>query len=361
MANLGQSTILIVTHSLTYSGAPLVALDLASYLSRYFRTILINMNSKTELILRRKVPKDIEVVDFPMWMNSYLIRLINLIIRRVTFEKISLRKIWFLFMITKYKSKYIIFNTYYNIDIQSVANLLGISSIRYLHENYGYLSELKKKDIKIINSGTKVIACSPSVIDDAKILGIKCEPEFLPATTDRQINIIEKIDTCWGKTKNINNTVMTVGGGWERKGAQFAELFATTYRDIKYHWIGEVEIPESFKNVIYHGHRLDITYNFANAFFMISKEDPWPITVLDALANGLVIFGWSHLSIIQELEKYGLAVSIPKYDVNSLAFAYRKYNFLNHYKKYFTAKEFLYLYKSSKLYENLYKNFSSNS
>jgi hypothetical protein len=111
MANLGQSTILIVTHSLTYSGAPLVALDLASYLSRYFRTILINMNSKTELILRRKVPKDIEVVDFPMWMNYFLIRLINLIIRRVTFEKISLRKIWFLFMITKYKSKYIIFNT----------------------------------------------------------------------------------------------------------------------------------------------------------------------------------------------------------------------------------------------------------
>lgn len=353
---LDRSKILIVTHSLTYSGAPLVALDLASYLSRYFKTNLINMNPTTDLSLRRKVPKNIETVDFPLWMISYLFRLVNFLIRVITFDKISLRKIWFLWLIIKYKPKYIIFNTYYHTDIQSVSNLFGISSIRYLHENYGYLSKLKIKEIKIINEGTKVIACSPSVIADAKILGIKCEAKFFPATTDRQIKNIQKINTSWGKIKNVDNKVMTVGGGWERKGAQYAEQFATNQRDIKYHWIGEVETPESFKNVIYHGHKLDFKHNIANAFFLISKEDPWPISVLDALANGLVIFGWSHLSIIQELEKYGLAISIPKYDIDLLALEYRNYNFSNHHKKYFAAKEFLCLYSSTKLYENLYKN-----
>ncbi len=351
-----QSKILIVTHSLSYSGAPLVALDLASYLSRYFKITLINMNPTTDLRLRRKIPKNIEALDFPLWMISYLIRIVNLVTKFITFDKISIRKIWFLWLIKKYKPKYIIFNTYYHTDIQSVSNLVGISSIRYLHENYGYLSELKKKDIKIINAGSRVIACSPSVIADAKTLGIRCEAEFFPATTDRQIKNIQKIDTSWGKIKNLNNTVMTVGGGWERKGAKYAEQFATTQRDIKYHWIGEVENPKFFKNVIYHGHQLNFNYDIANAFFLISKEDPWPISVLDALANGLVIFGWSHLSIIQELEKYGLAISIPKYDIDLLAFEYRNYNFSNHHKKYFAAKEFLCLYSSTKLYENLLQN-----
>ena len=76
----------------------------------------------------------------------------------------------------------------------------------------------------------------------------------------------------------------------------------------------------------------------------------------EALANGLVIFGWSHLSIIQELEKYGLAVSIPRYDLDLLALKYRKYDFKNYHQKYFAAKEFLGLYSSKKLYENLYKD-----
>ena len=358
MTDRGKSKMVIVTHSLTYTGAPLVALDLAEYLTRHFKVILINMNPTTQEHLRRKTPTGIKNIDFPLCLHKipFLLKLVNRLVRGVTWGKINLRKIWFFWIMAIYKPKYIIFNTYFNIDIQSISNLLGISSVRYLHENYNYLKELKKNDIRIINRGTKIIACSPSVIADAKKLGIKCEPEFLPASTDHQIRIINNIDSTWGIKTKRKNSVMTVGGGWERKGGQFAEKFATVNRDIKYHWIGGVEIPELFKNVIYHGHQLEVSHDIANAFFLTSTEEPWSICVLDALANGLVIFGWSHLSIIQELEKYGLAVSIPQYDLDLLALKYRKYEFKNYHKKYFAVKEFLGLYSSKKLYENLYKD-----
>ncbi len=101
---------------------------------------------------------------------------------------------------------------------------------------------------------------------------------------------------------------------------------------------------------------MEFSYDIANAFFLTSTEEPWSISVLDALANGLVIFGWNHLSIIQELEKYGLAVSIPRYNLDLLASEYRKYDFKNYHQKYFIAKNFLSVYSSSKLYEHLWKN-----
>ena len=358
MKDWGKSRMVIVTHSLTYTGAPVVALDLAEYFSQYFNLTLINMNPTTQAHLRRKIPTGVKTIDFPLCLHKipFFLRLMNRLIRIATLGKINLRKFWFFWMMTIYKPKYIIFNTYFNVDIQSISNLLGIPSVRYLHENYGYLKELKKNDIRIINRGTKTIACSPSVIADAKKLGIKCAPEFLPAATDCQIRTINNIDRGWGMKTKGKNSVITVGVGWKRKGGQFAEKFAIVNRDIKYHWIGDVEIPESFKNVVYHGHQLEFSYDIANAFFLISTEEPWSISVLDALANGLVIFGWSHLSIIQELEKYGLAVSIPRYDLDLLALKYRKYDFKNYHQKYFAAKEFLGLYSSKKLYENLYKD-----
>lgn len=349
---------IIVTHSLTYTGAPLVALDLAEYFARHFKVILINMNPTTQEHLQRKTPIGIKTIDFPLCLHKipFFLRFINRLIRGATWGKINLRKIWFFWMMIIYKPNYIIFNTYFNIDIQSISNLLSIPSVRYLHENYGYLKELKKNDIRIINRGTKTIACSPSVIADAKKLGIKCEPKFLPAATDHQIRIINIIDSAWGIKAKRKNSVMTVGGGWERKGGEFAEKFATLNLDIKYHWIGDVEIPKLFKNVVYHGHQLDFSYDIANAFFLTSKEEPWSICTLEAIANGLAVFGWSHLAIIQELKKYNLAVSIPSYDLNLLAHEYRKYDFLNHHKKYVRTKEFLSLYSSNKLYENLFKN-----
>ncbi|MDB4154687.1 hypothetical protein N9682_06125 [Candidatus Pelagibacter sp.] len=359
MKDYRKSNIVVVTHSLTYSGAPLVALDLAEYLLRYFNVTLINMNPTTQAHLRRKIPTGVKTIDFPPSLQQnipFFIKWMNRLVRGATWGKINLRKIWFFWMMAIYKPKYIIFNTYFNTDIQSISNLLGISSVRYLHENYDYLKELKKNDIIIINRGTKTIACSPSVITDAKKLGIKCEPEFLPAATDRQIRIINSIDRTWGRKTKTKNSVMTVGGGFERKGGQFAEKFATVNSDIKYHWIGEVELPELFKNVVYHGHQLEVSHDIANAFFLISTEEPWSISVLDALANGLVIFGWSHLSIIQELKKYGLAVSVPQYNLDLLALEYRKYDFSNYYQKYLITKNFLSVYSTTKLYENFYKS-----
>ena len=357
MKDLGKSKIVIVTHSLTYSGAPVVALDLAEYLSRYFNVILINMNPTTQAHFRRKIPTDVKTIDFPLclYKSPLFIKLMNRLVRVVTCRKINLSQLWFFWMMKIYKPKYTIFNTYFNIDIQSISNLLGIPSVRYLHENYGYLKKLKKNDISIINKGTKTIACSPSVISDSKKLGIKCDLEFVPATTDRQIRIINNINVASGMKTNTKNSVMTIGGGWERKGGQFAEKFATINRDIKYHWIGHVEKPELFKNVIYHGQQLEISYGFANAFFLISTEEPWSICVLDALANGLAIFGWSHLAIIQELKKYSLAVSIPSYDLDHLTHEYRMFDFSNYHKKHLRVKEFLYLYSSHKLYKNFTK------
>lgn len=356
MKDLDKSKMVIVTHSLTYTGSPFVALALTEYFSHYFNVTLININPTTKAHLRRKIPKGVKTIDFPLCLHKvpFFLRFINRLIRAVTLGKINLRKIWFFWMMRISKPKYIIFNTYFNVDIQSISNLLGIPSLRYLHENYGYLKELTKNDIRIINKGTKTIACSPSVIVDAEKLGIKCEPEFYPATTDHQIRIIKNIDRAWGLKTNTKNSVITVGAGWDRKGGQFAEKFATANVDIKYHWIGGVEVPELFKNVVYHGHQLDFSYDIANAFFLISTEEPWSICVLEALANGLAIFGWSHLAIIQELKKHSLAISIPSYDLNLLAHEYRKYDFLNHHKKYIKAKEFLCLYSSTKLYENLY-------
>lgn len=345
----------MVTHSLTYTGAPLVAIDLAIYLSYYYDVILINMNSEVPILKRRNVPSKIKTVDVPYWLENpkLLVQIINKFISICTKKKLSMRKLWFYFLLKIKNPEIILFNTLYHADIQHASNILNKRSIRYLHENYHYLKNLPQTDIDIINQGGKVIACSPTVLRDTLKVGLKCDPEFFPAATDRVLEILDK-KSVFSKSNQKKRTILTVGSGWEIKGGEYAEEFASSNPEVVFHWIGEITSPNLFKTVKYHGLQKVVDFNIAESFFLLSKVDAWPIAAMEALAHGLVVFGWSHLALIQELEKDGLAVAVESFNIKELNTAYYDYNFSLHHLKKNTAKVFLEKYHSKYQYTKIF-------
>ena len=351
-----SNVIFIVSHSLTYTGAPLVALDIADYLKNSHNISLINMNPGVKIEHQRQVPQGINLIHLPIWLQrpSMILSIANKILRLLTKKKVNLKKAWFFLLVKTKRPKKIIYNTFYHVDIQLVSNFLKIPSIRYLHENFGYLKNLTAEEISIINKGKKIIGCSPSVVSDALRLGIICDPNYLAATTDRNLLAFNERLSCWGRIRRKKSAVITVGSGYKRKGGQYAERFAFAYKNVSYNWVGEVEDPNKFVNVIYHGPKVSVPYELADSFFLISEEEPWSIAAIEAMAYGLVIFGWEHLSLIQELKKYDLAIAVDPFNIKHLYKCYSEYDFKNHYLKADSVRKFLFKYKASETYSKIW-------
>lgn len=121
----------------------------------------------------------------------------------------------------------------------------------------------------------------------------------------------------WGATTTV---VLGVGFGDRRKGIDlFLEAAAISQRrraDMRFVWVGEIEggrqgrsVPDSFVHIPF-TNGVGEWYAGADVFFMASREDPYPSTMLEAAASGLPIVtfagrvGSEHLAA-----EYGTVVS----------------------------------------------------
>jgi glycosyltransferase involved in cell wall biosynthesis len=80
-------------------------------------------------------------------------------------------------------------------------------------------------------------------------------------------------------------------------------------------------IPEHFKNnIIYKGETLSLEDKITEAslFFLPSREDPFPIVCIEALATGIPCVGFNSGGIL-ELENLGVASTVPIGEIGKLS------------------------------------------
>lgn len=104
------------------------------------------------------------------------------------------------------------------------------------------------------------------------------------------IKNLQKVKNNPYSSENIN--IVMVGSIQHRKGVELFSELADYYKDknenIKFHWVGNKsnnEVLYQSKNVIWHGKKENpIPYvQFADMFFLSSIDDPFPLSVLEAI------------------------------------------------------------------------------
>ena len=308
-----KKCMIIISHSLSRTGAPKVALDIANYFKNQYKVVVLSINSNTAN--KWAVNGDIKLHELPFLFlspSSRFMRLVNKIISTLSLKKFDLKGLWYLYFLIKYRPSFVIHNTMYHSDLQRISNALNLKSVRYLHEDEFYLNSLLKHDILEFNKGVVTLGCSPSVVKAAESIGISVYKDYLPAITNNLIELAKNIQKplCSGGLR-----VLTVGSSDLRKGADLANGIANTLsKESIYHWYGDLINP-SFERIKYYGTVPKVPFFQYNIYSFTSRSDPWPIAVLEALANGLIIVGWENLPLIIELKRYNLAYSVPQYDL----------------------------------------------
>jgi glycosyltransferase involved in cell wall biosynthesis len=351
---LGKDKVLVVTHSLSLSGAPKVAVDLCNYFAqRSLFVTLFNINGTTgmpRLIDLDSRVKFHTITKFIYNINQF--KFFRLLKKLLSFISVtapfSIDKHFFK-VYKSFEPDIIIYNTIYHLNLQRNICNKRTKIFRYIHENISYLHNVSYKDILILNESI-CIACSSSVKEDCESVGIKIEQEPIPAALD-SLPIFPQ--------KNLSNRIkfLCVGSGSKRKGADFANDFA---KKLKIHdvgelfWYGELENPNNFKSLTYLGTSPHVPYQEYDCFLLLSREEPWGIAALEALSAGLIVIGWSHLCLIKILSSKNLAISVSKYDTGEL------FSLIGNL-KYFNIDEvaktdFLAQFSS----KNLYKSFIEN-
>ena len=190
------------------------------------------------------------------------------------------------------------------------------------------------------------------MIQASESSGIIIYSKFLPAQTDNLIQIFAQAKET---ITTIHPAVLSVGGDSFRKGADLADNIAQHLSyNFEYHWYGFLQSP-SFKRIKYCGNVPSFPYSDYNIFAFTSRSDPWPIAVLEALANGLLIVGWEHLSLISQLSKYNLAYPVPQNDIIQFARTVESCKVKVQDKN--LARSFLSQYTSSVLYGKMLTKF----
>lgn len=311
--------LMIVSHSLSRTGAPKVALDIAYYFEQQYKVVLLSLNQNTP---NKWLVEDSMIVhELPRCFSSLsckFLRLINSVVSFVSFKNYNLKRLWFLFLLAKYRPIAVIHNTMYHSDLQKVSNAFNVKSIRYLHEDEFFLQHLSQCDVDVFNKGSITIGCSPSVLLASESRRITIFPKFIPPQAD---DMLETSYKDIHKPSSMYLKVISVGSDQFRKGADLADdISESISHNFEYHWYGFLDSP-SFRTIEYFGNVPNVPYSVYDVFAFTSRSDTWGIAVLEALANGLFIVGWDHLPLIFELAKYNLAIAVPQYDVVSFALA----------------------------------------
>ena len=304
--------ILIVTHSLNGTGAPRVAVNMANALSEVTNVTVLNMNADHEELKRDLLPS-VTVFSFDLTPTSLVHQLISSGSRRLGLRS-TLRQIFFDSLLRQQRPSLVIFNTMYHSELQRVCDRFEVPSIRYLHEDI-YLEGLRPLEIRELNRASCVLGCSTSVVNSARKMGIKVEVDILPPSHIKKGALASNFGT-----RTPKKSVVCVGSGGFRKGADYASAFSVRNPSIEVHWFGELEV--SYEGVIDHGMVSEVPYETFSHFFLLSRNDPYGLAAIEALDSGLTVIGWDHLDLIDHLGSRGIGYGVPEGDLVTLEHAF---------------------------------------
>ncbi|MNJ91743.1 Alpha-galactosylglucosyldiacylglycerol synthase [compost metagenome] len=232
------------------------------------------------------------------------------------------------------KAEYWYVNTIVNPEIYEIAADLGVKVITHVHElplAYGFVSY--KEMERILNVSDLIIGCSKAVCDKIEGMGKKNVRLFYGFVDQAKIRVtkdsgqlkkglgFEENDFIWavsGKTTFI-------------KGIDFLiPLLERLPANVKILWIGGEEntglyyyvkktIEERFSGkVLFIGEQKDDYYNYLNcsdAFLLLSREDSFPLVMLEAAVLGKPIVGFNSGGIKEFVEEnMGIVVDSWSFD-----------------------------------------------
>jgi hypothetical protein len=121
--------IAIVSHSLSLTGAPKVAIEMGNFLNELkYKVIFFNVNTNIKPEILNLLNKKIKYYPFP---RSRTISVINKFLRIMKVEKLSFKQKFFINIINKEKPDLTIFSTIFNEDLQDVIQKKGFKIIAY--------------------------------------------------------------------------------------------------------------------------------------------------------------------------------------------------------------------------------------
>lgn len=306
--------VVIVSHSLTLTGAPKVALDVALYLSSFSRVVLLNLNPQKEQ-LALPANSSITVHSFPahLFLDNNLFVLLDRLLRLASNQYLSLKKLWFLLFLLKARPVLTIFNTFYHHDLQDLPKYLLGKSVRYLHEDSYFLKSLSPSQIKSLNKSDCLFGCSPTVVSDSRDLGLNVNKRFIPFSTDTLIPNLYSLPT----KAPSPDSILSVGSDLYRKGFDYVSQLANVTTS-SIHWYGETPSPNPHDSVLCQGYSRSIPYKHYSIYLFLSRSDPWPLSVLEAISHKLIVIGWAHLPLMSELSRHHIGHSVDSYNLKQL-------------------------------------------
>ena len=308
--------IAIFSHSLSRSGAPRVALDVANYMTLEGDDVFLlypaHRVTSTELNRISEIPPSVRRLPIggldDYWNSSFLDPL-----RRRLGSNNTARARSFEEHVDPLALDGIVFNTCFHSDLQRSATQIGLPTARYLHEGPSYLSRLRSRELEAMSVGP-VFACSNSVVTAARQRGLHVEESVIPASTNSLLSIVREAKSVIASRPREELFALGVGTSYT-KGFHWAQRFADL-SDRTVLWIGDES--RGSRNLRVSPPRNAVPYEDAAVFLMLSEEDSWPLVALEAIAHGVPLIGWRTLDVIQAAEAAGVASGVEFGDMGGL-------------------------------------------
>ncbi|TKC55813.1 glycosyltransferase [Pedobacter hiemivivus] len=232
------------------------------------------------------------------------------------------------------KADYWYVNTIVNPEVYQIASDLGVKVVTHVHElplAYGFIAY--KEMESLLNYSQLIIGCSKAVCD--KIVGMgKTSVHLFYGFVDQAKIRISKNAELLRKELGFeeNDYIWAVSGKTTfTKGIDFLiPLLERLPANVKILWIGGEEntglyyyvkktIAERFAGkVLFTGEQKDDYYNYlncSNAFLLLSREDSFPLVMLEAAVLGKPIVGFNSGGIKEFVEeKMGIVVDSWSFD-----------------------------------------------
>ncbi len=340
--------ILFVLHEATLTGAPIIALELMQWLHR---------NHAVDLLIITPTGGSIENELKPL--GEYIAISQELYFSGERFIKDQFKFITNLARkhrikiikekIRDWKPELVYFNSLVAWEQQSYFDEIDCPVITHIHEmSFVIGSEERQKLLNIaISRSCKLILCSESVrtsLASRADISSSIAPvvhSFLPERIQKNItNNPDKFDI--SSIIDIPKDAFVVGCVgtvcW-RKGSdlfiQVAKIIGKQLhgRPIIYLWIGhghqeelrrirhDIALSEMADSVFFIGGKTDVShfYQCFDLFLLTSREDPFPLVMLEAAYCSIPLIGFSGSGGIEEFGADGAAVLVPYLDINAMA------------------------------------------
>lgn len=298
-----MKSVLFITHSFGRSGSEMLLLYMIKNLNREQFKLSLFSQSRGELL--RELPDDVKSYVSYRKSKYILKRMFRFILLLFRIQPVS-------YQLTKIqnqtKADFWYVNTIVNPNVYAVAKKLGVRVITHVHElltayNFNSANEMKQ----IVTDSELCIGCSKIVCDKIADMGHKNIKLLYSFIDPDKINTnLEKIVAREKIGLNTDDFVWAISGQTDlTKGIEFVipllKCLKRLNSNAKIIWIGKevgrgvnFYVKETIRNhfdgkAIFLGEQKEFYYDYLNcadAFLLLSREDSFPLVMLEAAYLG---------------------------------------------------------------------------